>query len=121
MCLCVLSFRRVLRPSHETSEAPEERPDGPLHRAGRVPVLAGAGAPRDPTVHLRADPSVPEGEPLHHRWIQSLPALQAVHQKVFFLLHVELFISLDCFKIIHRPYCEQFHVGTTFLLTGTTF
>ena len=24
-------------------------------------------------------------------------------------------------KIIHRPCCEQFHVGTTFLLTGTTF
>ena len=24
-------------------------------------------------------------------------------------------------KIIHRPCCEQFHVGTTFLLNGTTF
>ena len=48
---------------------------------------------------------------------------------IFFVLHFVLFICLDSFgviclvltpllKIIHRPCCEQFHAGTTFLPTS---
>lgn len=64
------------------SETSEERSDRPLHRAGELPVLARTGSQRHPAVLLRADPHISAGEPLHHRWIQSLPALQAVYQKV---------------------------------------
>lgn len=63
-------------------ESPKGCPDVPLHRTGRLPVLARAGASRDQVVHLWTDPAVSEGEPLHHRWIQSLPPLQTVHQEV---------------------------------------
>lgn len=63
----------------DASEAAAERA---LHRAGQLPVLAGAGAPRHPPLHLRADPRVPQGQPVHHRRLPGLPALQAVYQKV---------------------------------------
>lgn len=84
-CIWPLSFRsdssRLFWTSHD-AENPEERPNCTLHRARRLSVLACAGAQRYQIIHLWADPSISEGQPLHHRWIQSLPPLQTVHQKV---------------------------------------
>ncbi|XP_010573775.1 PREDICTED: progestin and adipoQ receptor family member 3 isoform X2 [Haliaeetus leucocephalus] len=62
-------------------DAPEAAAERSLHRAGELPVLAGAGAPRHPPLHLRADPRLPQGQPLHHRRLPGLPALPALPQE----------------------------------------
>lgn len=69
--------------AHDAAEdAPEAAEDCSLHRAGQLPALAGADTPEDQTVHLRADPPLPQRKPLHHRRLPGTPALQALPEKV---------------------------------------
>lgn len=63
-------------------DAPEVVEDCPLHGAGQLPALAGAHTPEDTAVYLRADPPVPQRKPLHHKWLQGSPALQALPEEV---------------------------------------
>ena len=68
-----------MRGGQDAAEAAAQRA---LHRAGRLPVLARAAAARHPPVHLRADPRLPEGQPLHHRRLPRLPALPPLPPQV---------------------------------------
>uniref|UniRef100_A0A803XM21 Progestin and adipoQ receptor family member 3 n=1 Tax=Meleagris gallopavo TaxID=9103 RepID=A0A803XM21_MELGA len=68
-----------MRGGQDAAEAAAQRA---LHRAGRLPVLARAAAARHPSVHLRADPRLPEGQPLHHRRLPRLPALAPLPPQV---------------------------------------
>lgn len=74
------------RGQNAAEDAAEAAEDGPLHRAGQLSALAGAHPPEDKTVHLRTNPSFPQREPLHHRWLQGSPALQALPEEVRQLL-----------------------------------
>lgn len=68
---------------HDVAEdASEAAEDCPLHGTGQLPPLAGAPTPEDSALHLRSDPPLPQRKPLHHRWLQGPPALQALSQKV---------------------------------------
>lgn len=84
------SLQVLSRPRHNqrclyqdaAEDAPEAAKNCSLHRAGQLPALAGAVAAKDPAVHVRAGPPVPQRKPLHHRRLQGSPALQALPEKV---------------------------------------
>ncbi|XP_042668847.1 progestin and adipoQ receptor family member 3 isoform X1 [Centrocercus urophasianus] len=75
-----------MRGGQDAAEAAAQRA---LHRAGRLPVLARAAAARHPSVHLRADPRLPEGQPLHHRRLPRLPALAPLSPQPLYPLQRE--------------------------------
>lgn len=85
--------------SHLSQDASEPPQEHPLHRAGELSVLACARAQRDPLVHLWADPSVSEGESVHHRRIQSTPAIKTLHQKVHFFPLLKLWMCCLLFTL----------------------
>ncbi|KAK7895581.1 hypothetical protein WMY93_020906 [Mugilogobius chulae] len=61
--------------------ASEAAEDGSLHGAGQLPALARSHPSENTTLHVRTDPTFPQGESLHHRRIQSPPAVQALPQE----------------------------------------
>lgn len=68
---------------HDAAEdASKAAEDCPLHGTGQLPPLASAPTPEDSAVHLRPDPPLPQRKPLHHRWLQGPPPIQALPQKV---------------------------------------